>query len=294
MPLTLTVMHGNAVAQDLSVSTSHSPKMVGRGAQNEIRVEDPYVSDVHAAFYFDAQGARVRDLGSQHGTWVNDQNVSDRSLAEGDRVQIGQTMFLVSVRPDEAAAAAVSDPAIDALVRAFHTTPRDCARFAMRAERDPLFALVDLADAPDMVELLNEAGEEFAAFDESVEPDALGDAAPCLVSFSRGSLLLGRVLEETWGQDRAVFFTSGAPFSDVFSHWLQWIELDEDGNVVSPRVWQPSVLTEVLQGHGEEESRAFAGPVSAFLTESPDAEDVLLRWQPGPAGDTPTPVSLHL
>lgn len=277
MPLILTVLHGQANGERFAVTAARSPTLIGRSRACEVVVDDGYVSETHAAVYFDASGARLRDLGSQSGTWINGGAVPGESaLSTGDRVQIGQTMFGVEVLAEEAPAPEEGD-ALGALVATFQTTPRDCARFALRAEESALYALVDLAADPELLELLNESGEEFCALDEAVEPDALGETAPCLIAFSRGSVLLGDLLEVVWGRGTAVFFTSDAEFKDVYAHWVGWVEYDDEGEVTSPHVWEPEVLSEALAGFEGAELREFFGPARAFLAETEEGRE-LVRW----------------
>lgn len=293
MPLVLTVLHGQAQG-DLVITAARSPALVGRSPMCGVVLDDGYVSDSHAAIYFDATGARIRDLGSQTGTWVNGAGVQQHEspLRTGDRVQIGQTMFSVEV-VEESAAAAPQDDALTALVSTFQTTPRDCARFALRAEAAPLFALIDLADDPELFELLNESGEEFCALDETVEPDALGETAPFLVAFSKGSVFLGEVVEGVWGNGQAVFLASDAPFAEVYAHLLRQIEQNDDGEIIGPQLWRPDMLAEVLTEFTGEGAAEFFGPVRAFLAESDDAS-ALARWTMGREGLTSERVELAM
>lgn len=276
MPLTLTPLHGQALG-DLTITPARGPVLIGRSPMCGIVIDDGYVSDTHAAVAYDGARALLRDLGSHTGTWVNGAGIqqTEHALQSGDRVQIGQTMLSVTLVDD--VSAAPTPDALAALVASRATTARDCARFALRAERTPLFALVELADDPELLELLNESGEMFCALDESVEVDALGDAAPCLVAFSRGSPLLGALMEHTWGNGQAVFFTSDAPFSDVYAHWLSRVEYDDEGAVMGAHFWVPEVLGELLAGLTGDDVGSFFGPVRAFLAEGDD-EATMLRW----------------
>jgi hypothetical protein len=267
--------------------------MVGRSRACDLVVDDGYVSDTHAALYFDGARAVLRDLGSQTGTWHNGAGLSgDAELRTGDRVQIGQTLFAVEVAADGAAAAEVPDD-LAALVASVQTTPRDCARFALRAEAPTLFAVVDLADDAELLEAINESGEAFCALDETAEPDALGETAPFVVELSPGSVLLDAVLEAAWGEGRAVFLTSDAPFHAVYGHWLQRVEYDDEGNVTSARAWVPEVLGELLAGVDGAEVRALFGPVRRFLVEDEEGTG-LVRWVEGGAGVESERVELRL
>ncbi len=63
--------------------------VIGRKEGNDIVVRDDGVSRRHASILAEGGGARVRDLGSQNGTFVDGTRVEDRRLEDGDRIHIG-------------------------------------------------------------------------------------------------------------------------------------------------------------------------------------------------------------
>lgn len=63
--------------------------VIGRKEGNDIVVRDDGVSRRHAAILAEGGGARVRDLGSQNGTFVDGTRVEDCRLEDGDRIHIG-------------------------------------------------------------------------------------------------------------------------------------------------------------------------------------------------------------
>ncbi len=67
---------------------------IGRADRCAIRLEDTYVSQVHARLYGDAGSWYVEDLGSTNGTFLNDHKV-DRALEvhAGDVVKVGKTVL---------------------------------------------------------------------------------------------------------------------------------------------------------------------------------------------------------
>jgi len=71
---------------------------VGQAAENDIVIEMPSISRVHARFYAEAgeQGYRfcVQDLASAAGVYVNGQRVVQRELADDDRVHLGSVSFV--------------------------------------------------------------------------------------------------------------------------------------------------------------------------------------------------------
>lgn len=73
--------------------------VLGRGTDCDIAVSDINASRTHAEIT--CQGPNVwviTDLGSTNGTKVNGQHVSSQTLQEGDRITIGMTNYLFSLR----------------------------------------------------------------------------------------------------------------------------------------------------------------------------------------------------
>jgi hypothetical protein len=72
------------------------PQIIGRSSAAGILLgEDAMISRRHAELY-DQQGVLyIRDMGSLHGTRVNDMPISARNLEAGDRIQVGGTVLLV-------------------------------------------------------------------------------------------------------------------------------------------------------------------------------------------------------
>ena len=73
--------------------------LIGRESANDIVLNDLNVSRHHAEVVFEPQGVWViTDLGSTNGTFVNGMPVSRRGLSEGDRIAMGMTEFVFSLR----------------------------------------------------------------------------------------------------------------------------------------------------------------------------------------------------
>ncbi len=62
---------------------------IGRDTLCDIRVRDAAVSRRHATIFPASEGARVRDLSSQNGTFVDGTRVSDCRVQDGQRVHLG-------------------------------------------------------------------------------------------------------------------------------------------------------------------------------------------------------------
>jgi serine phosphatase RsbU (regulator of sigma subunit) len=81
---------------------------IGRSVRNEICLEDPFSSRIHAELRVDGDTYWLTDLGSANGTFVNGKRVTGTiQMFSGDRIQIGET--LIELQP---AAEAITAPAV--------------------------------------------------------------------------------------------------------------------------------------------------------------------------------------
>src|SRR5438876_7635401 len=62
----------------------------GRHPNSEIFLDDITVSRRHAEIVREANGYRVRDVGSLNGTYLNRERIDEARLGNGDEVQIGK------------------------------------------------------------------------------------------------------------------------------------------------------------------------------------------------------------
>jgi diguanylate cyclase (GGDEF)-like protein len=98
--------------------------VIGRGSDAHVRIVDDGVSRRHAQV--DARGAAItlRDLGSRNGTFLNGVAVKEQVLAEGDKIQLGESTvlrFTYQDRFDESFQKAMFENALrDDLTKAFN------------------------------------------------------------------------------------------------------------------------------------------------------------------------------
>jgi pSer/pThr/pTyr-binding forkhead associated (FHA) protein len=64
--------------------------VIGRNYNCDLRIEKPYVSQVHAVISQENGSLILEDLGGRHGTWVNQVPVGRTVLVDGDRIHIGR------------------------------------------------------------------------------------------------------------------------------------------------------------------------------------------------------------
>jgi signal transduction histidine kinase len=69
---------------------------IGRDSGSQLRLHDTEISRRHAELRRTGEGYRLLDVGSVNGTFVNDVQITESPLQQGDRVQVGQSLLLYS------------------------------------------------------------------------------------------------------------------------------------------------------------------------------------------------------
>jgi two-component system cell cycle response regulator len=75
--------------------------VLGRREGSDVQLRDDGISRRHAAILVEGEGAVIRDLGSQNGTYVDGKRVEEVRLADGARVQLGAHTTLKFTWADE-------------------------------------------------------------------------------------------------------------------------------------------------------------------------------------------------
>ena len=90
---TLLVIEGNDQGARFELT---GEMLIGRGAQNAIRILDTEASRVHARILEDEQGWFLEDLKSSNGTLVNGKQIQTCYLESGDQILIGTSQLVFS------------------------------------------------------------------------------------------------------------------------------------------------------------------------------------------------------
>lgn len=70
---------------------SKRPLTAGRDPARDIQIIDPEVSRKHFQVRPDGDGYVILDMKSRNGVFVNAEKVAEQRLADGDRIQVGDT-----------------------------------------------------------------------------------------------------------------------------------------------------------------------------------------------------------
>jgi hypothetical protein len=95
--LIITILSGVRAGHRIVLSPGDRLKF-GRTAKAEIVVaDDPTMSSLHCEVQCEQDGCRVRDLNSRNGLFVNNDQVAEAELRDGDRLRAGRTFFGVAI-----------------------------------------------------------------------------------------------------------------------------------------------------------------------------------------------------
>jgi pSer/pThr/pTyr-binding forkhead associated (FHA) protein len=246
----------------------------GRTQRAEIAFpDDAHMSAVHFTVECDAGVWRLRDSGSRNGTFLNGQRVRTARLKHGDRIVAGRTAFLVRIEDTESpepevqlANTGVPGAALDRLITLFH------------GELQPLFAVLDAARDPHILNILLESNQPFESLLNGQEGQDLAHFAPYLARLPEGSLLLETLVRQGWGNSWGVYLTSHRTLKEVQNHIRRFLRVRlPEGREVYFRYYDPRVLRLFLPTCRPDEINRFFGPVKCFMMEG-DEPDILLQF----------------
>ena len=87
--------------QQHEIAIEDSPVVIGRSDDATVRIDDRWLSRRHCEFESLDGTIVIRDLGSKHGTFVNDEPIDQLHLNPGDVISIGLNKFRIEGIPAE-------------------------------------------------------------------------------------------------------------------------------------------------------------------------------------------------
>lgn len=163
----------------------------------------------------------------------------------------------------------------------------------LSAEEGPLFAILDAAREPEVLDGIEGCDAEHASLYEGEPAEDLAEVAPYLVRLPAGSAFLSAIVSKGWGRSWGIFLTCDRPFEDVRRHLRHFLKAEFEGQgVVLFRFYDPRVLRVFLPTCTPAQAKEVFGPVSSFLAEGRRGETLLRFRADGTAVSTETlPVS---
>lgn len=236
---------------------------IGR-THGDLKVDhDRQMSGRHADLRWDGTTCSITDVKSVKGTYVNGERVTEAVVSHGDWIKLGTTNLMVYFEEKTPPRRGTDVRMTDAKAKALA---------AIEAEPDKLFAVLDAARDPRVLELLRESVEECRSLYEGTKGDALEDVAPHLVALPKGSRLLRNLVVEGWGKRWGIFLTSKHSFKNVRTH-LRHFLMVRDAKTDRPihfRFWDPAAFRVVLPTCSVRQKSQFFADVSAVLCEETD------------------------
>jgi signal transduction histidine kinase/pSer/pThr/pTyr-binding forkhead associated (FHA) protein len=119
---------------------------LGRDVANSIQLHDTEVSRRHAEIRQQGDSYTLIDLNSSNGTFVNSEQVNDRVLRSGDRVQIGRTLMIFTASEDQSSGDLAS--AVDIVGHNRAAAGSRIVRSMSQQEGSQIFEPVNESDSP--------------------------------------------------------------------------------------------------------------------------------------------------
>jgi len=256
---------------------SGEPLRVGRsGRADLVFSQDAQMAAVHFELAWDGEACRLRDV-SRRGTEIDGTAVEEAVLHDGSALAAGETRFLVRLQADDLLTGlppALPRPPPPAGLLAARASALD----ALRAEPEPLFAILDAARDRRIHALMCGCEDENRSLFEGTQGEAMARAAPYLVQLDKGSELLAVLVNEGWGESWGVYLTSPRPLREVRQRLRRSLIVsdEETAKKLYFRFYDPRVLRPFLPGCSvRQRSEILGTEITAFLLEGESAE--LLR-----------------
>jgi diguanylate cyclase (GGDEF)-like protein len=87
----IVVIYGPEIGRRVPLSTAAFE--IGRSSKCDLFIDQESISRHHARITFDGSGYTIADLNSTNGTFVNDGQVKETRLRDGDQIQIGRSIL---------------------------------------------------------------------------------------------------------------------------------------------------------------------------------------------------------
>lgn len=145
-----------------------------------------------------------------------------------------------------------------------------------KGERRDIWMIVDGARSPRVFETLLESSFLSSCLYAGYVPRLLEGSAPYLVQLEHEDKQSRRLLTRAWGQCWGVLLRCDTRLETLRKHLRSFLKVvDQKGQRLLFRYYDPRVLRLFLPSCGGEELRTFFGPVEQFWTEGENDDEVI-------------------
>jgi hypothetical protein len=150
------------------------------------------------------------------------------------------------------------------------STPKGRLLVILREQSEPLYALVDALNEPQLVELLRSSGEDYSQLYEGGQhaPEKI----PYLVHLPPNSRLLQMLVERGWGKNWGVYLTCSAPLADLRQYYREKLMVKVGPMEFIFRFYEPKFLRDTLRSVPFADALKFFGPVTNYFIEAENPE----------------------
>jgi hypothetical protein len=141
-----------------------------------------------------------------------------------------------------------------------------------------VYAVLDAARDDAIYAKLTATDVEYLSLFRGEKAKELATVAPYLVKLEQGNPFTRWLLEKGWGNSWGIWVESAATLKELKRHFQSILQVvDEDGNSLFFRYYDPRVLRVYLPTCNEKELVVFFGPVGTFFYEDEEASIVINR-----------------
>lgn len=274
MRLILEVIQGS-YGEELVVSPGESLRIGNDPQWCDVSFEDTSLSAVHLVIHCDELHAYVRDSNTRSGTMVNGERITSAKIASGDLIAAGRIVLRAQLEAEEEAAAdavkeeaAAEDAGLSPIIKRL--------LFGIRQLPDPLFALVDCARDPRVLEIVADHCLDGQTLFEGQDLGRLIPLGPYLAPVDKEGKMIELLAKEGWGNSWMIFVISHMPFANLRDHLRSFLMCkNEEGQELYFRYYDPRVLRLFLPTCTQTEAHEFFGPILKFWVEDENPETLL-------------------
>ncbi len=248
----------------------HRTVLVGQAEPSELQIPHDKTLDVlQFDLAWDGEKGWLRNRSNQTPMQLNGMAITEGALSHGDWIRAGLTDFsfyLENPPPPSKGEGSANAHVLSAL----------------KSRGGSLFAILDAARDPRILELLHGSIDEHRSLYEGPQGDALAEVAPYLVRLHPGSHLLELLVEEGWGKSWGVYVVSPLSFKDLRRHFRRFLFVQQESSEdrLYFRFYDPRTSNIVLPILPPDQHREFFNNITSLILEAHNSTLIQLTTQP--------------